>query len=198
MQGPEHAADRLTGWLTDRIPAQLRALEARLDVAPIADPAQVLAHERGPIGIEDWPSVFVLPLRLERLALVDAEADGSELYRATYAIRVLAWVRADGYAATDTLRKRYALAVREALLERKSLELRPGVWTGNPDGDLTVDPTSIREDYSDVLTDDAARTIAGVDTTVAVTVLEHVAAPADLGTVLDTDVTPLPPHPALD
>lgn len=201
MQGPEYAAQRVATWLRARIPVQLRALEARLDLDPgaLADPAQVLDHERGPIGVEDWPAVFVLPLRLEGLALVDAEADGSELYRARYATRVLAWVRADDYAATDALRKRYALVIREALLERKALELRPGVWEGNPDTDLTVDPLSIREDYSEVLVDEARRTIAGVDVTVSVTVLEQVAPPPPLGTVLDTEVgTVLLAHPALD
>ena len=200
MQGPEYAAARAAPWLRGRIPAQLRALEARLELEPgeLADPVTVLDHERGPLGIEEWPAVFVLPLRLEGLELVDVEADGSELYRATYALRVLSWVRASDYATTDALRKRYALAVREGLLERKALEVAPGVWQGNPNADLSVDPRSIREDYSDVLVDEASRTIAGVDTTVNVTVLERAAGPAALGVAERFDVDELPAHPALD
>ena len=200
MQGPEYAAARAATWLRGRIPAQLRAIELRLDLDPgsIADPVMVLDHETGPLGIEEWPAVFVLPLRLEGLELVDVEADGSELYRATYALRVLSWVRASDYPATDALRKRYALAVREALLERKALEVAPGVWQGNPDADLSVDPRSIREDYSDVLVDEAARTIAGVDASVNVRVLERAAGPAPLGRADRFDVDPVPAHPALD
>lgn len=201
MDGPEGAAKRAADWLYGRLPARLRIIEARLALpaASLADPSQVLAHERGPIGLEDWPSVFVLPLRTIRLELVDVEEGGGETYLVTYALRVLAWVRADDYEATDRLRHRYALAIREALLERKSLKLGTGVVQGDPHADLTVDPSSIREDYSDVMTDDAARTIAGVDVTVNVTVREVLAAPPAVGTVLTTTIreASLPTHPSL-
>lgn len=200
MQGPEYTAARAAAWLRTRIPVQLRRLEDRLDLdaGSLADPAQVLDHERGPLGVEDWPSVFVLPLRLEGLDLVENQPDGSELYRAAYSVRVLAWVRADDYATTDTLRKRYALAIREALLERKTLKLNGVTYAGDPHADLTVDPRTIREDYSDVLVDDARRTIAGVDVTVTIRVLERVDPPPALGTVLTTQATALPlVHPAL-
>lgn len=201
MDGPEGAAARAAEWLYGRLPDRLRIIEERLELEPgqLADPAQVLAHERGPIGLEDWPSVFVLPLRTVKLELVDVEDGGGETYLVTYALRVLAWVRADGYEATDRLRHRYALAVREALLERKSLKLGTGLVAGDPHADLSVDPSSIREDYSDVLEDEAARTIAGVDVTVNVTVRELLAPPPALGTVITTrvDEVPLPTHPSL-
>lgn len=199
MQGPEGAAARAAGWLTARIPARLRLLETRLglEANSLANPAQVLDHERGPIAVEDWPAVYVLPLRLEGLTLVDVEEDAGETYRATYALRVLAWVRADSYATTDALRKRYALAIREALLERKALKVAESTYVGDPDADLAVNPDSIREDYSDVLVDDAKRTIAGVDVTVTVTVTERIAGPAGLGSANALEVTELPPHPAL-
>ena len=170
-------------------------LEARYSTPELpvvlANAAQVLDHEVGPLGVEDWPSVFVLPLRQEGMRLTDVLEDASEVYRVTYAVRVLAWVRADSYATTDQLRKRYALAIRETLLERKGLDPDTGV--------TVVDPASIREDYSDVMVDAASRTIAGVDVTVNLIVTEVLGGPPTLGTVLDAEVTPepLPPHPAL-
>lgn len=193
MIGPEGAASAARAWLTARIPARLRVLEERYSLpgGALADPAQVLDHEIGPLGLEKWPAVFVLPLRQDGMRLVDVREDSSEVYRVVYAINVLAWVRADSYATTDQLRKRYALAIREALLERKSLD---------PDTDETVvDPTSIREDYSDVMTDAAKRTIAGVSVTVNLIVTEVLepVVPA-YGVAADVDVDTVPAHPALD
>ena len=202
MDGPEGAAQRTADWLYGRLPARLRIIEARLNLeaATLPNPSQVLAHERGPLGIEDWPSVFVLPQGSVRNTFVDTEPDGSETYLVTYNMQVLGWVRADSYESTNTLRLRYALAIREALLERKQLALPGGHVAGNPDSDLAVDPASIRESYSPVLTDESKRTIAGVTVNLNVTVREVLAPPPPLGTVNTTDVdtVPLPAHPALD
>lgn len=195
MHGPEDTAKRARDWLYGRLPARLRIIEERLELDPnsLADPAQVLDHERGPIGLEDWPSVFVLPLGTTGTTLVDVEDGGAEQYLTTYRLQVLAWVRADDYEATGRLRLRYALAIREALLERKSLKLPTGVVLGDPDSDLAVDPRSIRENYSPLI-DDEGRTIAGVEVTVEVTVRELLEAPPAYGTVEELDVAV---HPAL-
>jgi hypothetical protein len=209
MIGPEGAADRAAEWLAERIPARLRVLEARLQLPPntLADPARVIAHETGPIAIEDWPSVYVLPQRLERMDLVEVRGDASEVYRCRYLVRVILWVRADSYASTDRLRKRYALATREALLERKQLAA-PATYGGGDYGQDTsstvVDPSGIREDYSDVFTDDASRTIAGAYLDVPIIVTEVLDGPTPFGTVDSTpevtttgDTASIPPHPAL-
>jgi hypothetical protein len=199
MYGPEDLGRRAVDWLYGRIPARLRIIEARLDQqdpehAPhqLADPAQVLDHERGPIGLEDWPSVFVLPQELTATQLVDVHQNGGEEYLNTYRVQVLAWVRADSYESTSRLRLRYALAIREALLERKSLKLGAGLTAGDPHHDLTVDPSSIRESYSPLI-DDEGRTIAGVTVTVSITARELLEPPPALGVVEDTAVDV---HPA--
>jgi hypothetical protein len=200
MQGPEGAAARVAEWLNGRIPARLRIIEEALELEALslADPAQVIAHERGPIGIEDWPSVFVLPTRTVRMSLVDVEEGGAETYSVTYAMQLLAWVRADDYEATNALRLRYALAIREALLERKTLTLPTGIVLGNPESDLAVDPNSITENYSPLMTDEAKRTIAAVDTSVNIIVREELGAPPALGEVDELDITEqLIPHPSL-
>lgn len=195
MHGPEDVAKRAVEWLTGRIPARLRIIEARLGLeeATLADPSQVLDHERGPIGLEDWPSVFVLPQELVSTDPIDVHPDGAEEYLNTYRTQVLAWVRADDYADTNALRLRYALAIREALLERKSLELGNGLTAGNPHHDLSIDPRTIRESYSPLI-DDEGRTIAGVTVTVNITARELLEPPPALGTVEDTQVAV---HPAL-
>lgn len=209
MIGPEGAADRAATWLAERIPARLRVVESRLQLPPgsLADPARVLSHETGPIAIEDWPSVYVLPQGLAGMQLVEVRSDASEVYRCRYMVRVLLWVRADSYASTDRLRKRYVLATREALLERKQLAA-PATYGGGDYGQDTsstvVDPSGIREDYSDVFTDDASRTIAGAYLDVPIIVTEVLDGPTPLGMVATTpevsttgDTASIPPHPAL-
>lgn len=209
MLGPEGAAERVTAWLTARIPARLRLLETRyeLEAATLPDPSLVVDHDTGPLGLEDWPAVLVLPQRLEALAYVDNVPAG-ELYRATYSVEVLEWLRADDYETTDELRKRYVLATREALLERKQLEAAPA-YGETAAGTFAVDPGSIREDYGPVVVDEAKRTIAGVRLTVNVTVAELLDGPDPMGTVdtpptvgeepvrVDEPITSVVVHPGL-
>lgn len=196
MIGPEGAADLAVAWLTSRLPTRLRILESRyeLDANSLPDPAQIAGQERGPLSLEDWPSVFVLPqgTRSQRLTEV---REATEVYTVRYRLRVLVWVRADSYPTTDQLRKRYVLAVREALLERKQLAA-----AGAVEVDASVVPDTMREDYSDVMTDEAARTIAGAFIDVDVDIEEYLAPPPPLGVVAtppEVDTAALPPHPAL-
>ncbi|MEG1971480.1 MAG: hypothetical protein RR101_15320, partial [Burkholderiaceae bacterium] len=146
-------------------------------------------------AIEDWPSVFVLPQRASDFTLVDVLPDAGQIYRVTYRVQVLAWVRhTGGYQHTDDLRKRYALAIREALLARVSL--------GDPaqvPAEFVIAPGTLAESYSDVIVDES-RTIAGVSTEVDVVVAEALATVPTLGTVQQATATvdaSLPQHPAL-
>ena len=209
MLGPEGAAERLTAWLTTAIPARLRKLETRYELEPatLPDPALLVDHDTGPLGLEDWPAVLVLPQRLDSLGYVDTVPAG-ELYRATYALELLEWLRAEDYATTDELRRRYVLATREALLERKQAQAAPA-YGEQAAGTFTVDPSSIREDYSPVLTDEARRTLAGVRITVNVVVVELLDGPAPMGNVnnppavdetpqgIDEPITNVVVHPGL-
>lgn len=201
MLGPEGAGERARAWLADRLPANLRRLETALalDVKSLPDPVQVLAQETGPLALEQWPAVYVLPRGTTALDLVDVLPDAAEVYRVTYNVRVLLWVRADSYGTTDQLRKRYVLATRTALLERKTLTTATA-YAATTVGDVTVDPSSIREDYSDVMTDEAGRTIAGAYLDVLLTAVEVLPGPTTLGSAdeLTVDEAPLPAHPGLD
>lgn len=205
MEGPEGTATQVAGWLRPTLPRRLRIIEDRLELeaGTIADPARVFTEEHGPIAIEDWPSVYVLPQRLERMDLVDVRDDGTEVYACRYLVRVLLWVRGDSYATTELIRQRYVLATREALLERRQLRAAPAY--GSPEwgqliGSIAVDPGSIREDYGPLLTDEAGRTIAGAFLDVTVHNAETMAKTGDpLGEVerVAVDTATLPPHPGL-
>lgn len=203
MYGPEGAATRVTAWLTQRLPVRLRIIETRQDLpaGSLVDPARVLDHEVYPIALEDWPSVYVLPQRTVTMTLVDVVDGAGEVYRTTYAVRLLAWVRGDSFTGTTRLARRYALAIREALLERKTLTVALDAV-----GEFAVAPDTFREDYSDTFTDpqDAARTIGGILVDFNVTVIEVLEGPAPRATVAATEVLEsladtanVPPHPGL-
>lgn len=203
MDGPEGTAQLVAAWLRTRIPARLRIVETRLELAAgsLPDPARVLTEERGPIALEDWPSVYVLPQKLDRMDLVDLRGDGTETYSCRYNVRVLAWVRGDSYEGTDRLRSRYLLAIREALLERKQLRAAPAYGSaewGTLVGSIAVDPSSFREDYGPIVIDEG-RTIAGAFVDLAVLNAERTEVPEPMGSVevIGVDTATLPPHPGL-
>lgn len=212
MRGPEGAAELAATLLATDLPPRLAALASRLEVDPalIPPPALVLPYDEPNLALEDWPAVFVVVEELLTLAPAEVHGDASETYRARYRALVYAWVRADGYLEVDLLRKRYVLAIREALLARKSLTPAPSYGSGAFGAQVpgvVVDPTSLRESLSPPLTDGNGRTIAGAYVAAILTVEEFLAGPEPLGTVLsaDLDATALerddtavvPQHPAL-
>ena len=192
MNGPEGAAELIRGWLETAVPRRLAIIEARLPAGtpPVPRPALVAAEDRGPIGIEWWPAILCLPTITRRMDFVGAD-DAGEVYRVTYAMQVLAWVRGEDHPATSLLQRRYALAIREAILERKSLR----ATFGRP-SDATIDPASIVEDYSAVTTGEGGATIAGLQVNVDLIVAELVPGPAPVGRA-DTLTVAAVPHPAL-
>lgn len=207
MIGPEGAGAITAAWLLSRLPARLAIIEARLELEPgsLATPSLVEDHETGPIALEEWPAVYVLPQRVTDVRLIE-HADGAEDYRVTYAVRILMWVRATSHGDTDLLRKRYALATREALLERKQLSPPPGYLEpgyGDDTSIVTVNPATIREDYSGLVDTDSAATIAGawLDVELAFTETLEGAEPLGQAATIELsetgDTAGIPLHPGL-
>jgi hypothetical protein len=207
MIGSEGVGQAVAAWLEYRLPTRLRILEARLGLQPgeLVDPSLIEDHETGPIAIEQWPAIYALPQKMSDLKVVET-AEGDQTYRVTYPVRILAWVRANDYGTTDLLRKRYALAIREALLERKQLTPAPeygGPGWGDHTAAVTINPASIREDYSGLVDDQSGATIAGTWVDVDVTFTETLEGAAPLGQVADFELSEhgdtrrVPPHPGL-
>lgn len=202
MLGPEGTAELARTWLAAALPARLAAIATRLNVpaGTLPPPSTVAAYDRARLAVEEWPAVVVEVENLRKLELIDVVDQAGELYRTTYAARLYVWVRGDGYAEVDLVRKRYTLAVREVCLANKSL--RPfRIGTAVDNAPIAVDPASIRESLSPELTDDTGRTIAGAFLDLDLITLELLTGPPSLGTVNVTrvDERPLPPvaHPAL-
>lgn len=199
MGGPEAAAARIAAWLAATVPERLQAHTTVGNVGwgeadEYPPPALVLDHDAGPIPTEDWPAIIVLPQTSTSMRFVGIEPDDADVYEVGYRVRVLAWVRGRDHADTSHIRFGYLVAIREALLQRKQ-----AATVAAADGLFTVDPGSLREDYSDVMTDDAGRTIAGVYVDVDVLQVETVDTGPPIGTAeaIDADTRTIPPHPAL-
>ena len=193
MTGPEDVAETIRAHLAAAVPVRLAAIRAVVaaDEATLPDPALVAAQERDLLNLGEWPAIFVVVQRLARLRRIDGpNDDGTMDYLADYPVRVFMFLRAAGYVEVDTLRKRYARAVREALFTAQDT--------------TRIDEASYVESYSDVGVDDAKRSIAGAWAEVTVSVVETMPAPLPAipapdpdGWDLVVDVEALP-HPALD
>lgn len=194
MRGVEDAARLVADRLADRLPGKVDEMRARygatVDVLP--DVVTVDAFDRQRLPVEAWPAVLVVGQETRGMAPARVTGAG-ETFEVRYALRVYVWARAGDEAATDTARKRYALAVRELLIGGRVIDVdgdgRPAGW---------ADPLSLVESYSDLAVDDSGATVAGAYVGVDVILVESV--PGDpVGEVatVNVDTAALPPHPAL-
>lgn len=208
MIGPEGAAEALTSYLAARLPDKLAAIRARLDVGEVVpDPAVVEAHDRYRLGVEEYPAVLVVVDTLSSFTVTGRGDDGSEQYVARHPFRAFVWVRAQDDRAADLLRKRYVLAVREVLLERRAVvDYRRdvnGTILHASSSTAVVDPLTLTEDYGPVAMDEAGGTLAPAFVSLDVLIGEQLDPPPPLG-VMNTyaitgnvDTVGVPPHPAL-
>ncbi|KWW97402.1 hypothetical protein LI90_4374 (plasmid) [Carbonactinospora thermoautotrophica] len=190
MDGLEGACTLLADRLRAALPGKTAELRTRYgaDPAALPDVVTVEPHDVDQLGVEQWPAVLVVGQETRGIRPVDV-GPTSEVYQVRYALRVFVWARGDGYAQTDTLRKRLTLGVRELLLTRRLLA---------PAG--RVEPSSLAESYSDLARDEAGRTIGGAFIAVEVTLEETLTSetpPVGMVDTVSVDTGSLPPHPAL-
>lgn len=192
MNGPEGTAEAIVALLAAGMPVELAALADELNVPPAKLPAprHVSAQERDLLNLAEWPAIFVVVQRLERLRRVDGpDVDGAVPYRGRYPVRVFVFVREADYEATDLLRKRYVRALRTVVFAAQEA--------------VELDEATYVESYSDVGVDQSKRTIAGAYADFVVEVDELLAvragtpAPDPAGWAINLD-DGLLPHPALD
>lgn len=190
MRGMDGALDDLVVALGQRVAPELEELEAvrGWDDGTLPRPGLVDRGQRPRLEEHEWPAILVVPVSLDGRRTVD-RSGAAETYRSAYRVRVYLFVRADGFEAVETLRARYALAVSEVLLESPGLR---------DDGTAAVDPTSLRESYSDVLPDEVGRSVGAMYVELVVDLEESVTrSPLHPGAT-GVDVTAVPvPHPAL-
>ncbi len=154
------------------VAAQLEALEAAHGPValgpgphPPTAPKLYAVSDRARLEATDWPAVLIVPQTAGPMVPVDIGAGGGSVYRVPYLVRVWCYVHGGDFDGTAAARNRLILAVRLALLYR--LQLGPA---------HRLDPTTMRESYSDVGGKDR-RFLAGAWVEVVVDATEEVSLP---------------------
>jgi hypothetical protein len=146
MLGPEEVTRTLVRRLRTAMPDRLTMLRARYDttLAKLPDVAKIEPDELDVMTLEDFPAIFAVPLDTSgRLDNRQTETTGDyDEYSFTYNMRIFVYARSGDYKTTSLLTKRYTLAVRECLLAGKQLT--------EGDENLTIEPKTLRESYSQV------------------------------------------------
>lgn len=146
MLGPEEVTRTVVRRLRTAMPDRLTMLRARYEttLAKLPDVALIEPDELDVLAINEFPAIFAVPLDTSgRLDNRQTEATGDyDEYSFTYNVRVFVYARGGDYKSTSLMTKRYTLAVRECLLAGKQLT------TG--DENLTIEPKTLRESYSQV------------------------------------------------
>lgn len=168
MDGLAGAQQATRALLEAHVPARVAAIEERhgWGAGRLELPRLYAVRSRVQMDGDAWPAVIVDgrdTLNIERVDLVD----GSEVYAVTYRLRVLGFVRGgqpggeapnaehvrDDHEDTTARRDELILAIREALLAHRALDLDGGTA-------LKVDERSLVESYSEVMPDEVGRSIA--------------------------------------
>jgi hypothetical protein len=190
MRGLEGATALVKARLEARMPDKVAEIVTRLGIDPkdLPRPGLVAAEDRPRLDPGDWPALMVVGLEAPQFRLVAVLDGADEEYQVSYRLRVYVWIRASGFEEVERQRARMMLGVREALLEKRTLADAEGA---------RVDPSSMRESYSDLAVERESRSVGGAYLEFLLVLTETLTV-ADLATAASVDITGLPPHPALD
>lgn len=188
MRGVEGVVDAVLARLQTAMPGKLAEIRTRYGIVDgsLEDITRWLDHEPDDIAVDNPPLVVVTeqgtdavdgPVRSGN----DGKGGATYLYR--YQLAVFSWARGRTYATTTLARRRYALAVREVLLQQ------PGLGPDGDPGAIRLRPDSIVETYSEVARDGQTREIVAGSSLTVLYDSEEFLAPrlAPLGVVLTTD-----------
>ena len=202
MRGPVGVRSQITAYLRDALPVRLLAVREAWGLAdvelplPVDDPGDPKADayfNREPTALDRWPLVAVTSGRVSQRA-VDFDLDFSSVYQSTCPIRVYSWVNAGGRDDAQVMRDNFATAVRVAVLSDVQL---------GSNGDLSLTPSSLVMDFSDVSKVKGDRFVAGsyvgFDVSFAETLTDRLAAPGaqprDTVSTVTASSSVLPPTP---
>lgn len=139
MIGVAPAVEALCTSLEERLPDKLSEIAARTPGAPIpVSPFAVQGWEPDSHALDQLPIVIVTELTSESIPV--EKLDRGELYSTDIQLALFVFVAADSIGNVADLRRTYALAVVELLLER------PGFADG-----MRVVSKRMRAEYSDVV-----------------------------------------------
>lgn len=147
MLGAEGVSRALVYRLLERFPGKLTEIRARLgvDADTLPELQAIYPHEISIRAMNAYPCASVVAYQTTgRVGNRQFESDGGyDEYSYRYKMRIYVWGMANDHVATDLLRKRLALAVREVLLNDK-------IFYDQNTQYAELDPQTLLESYSDV------------------------------------------------
>ena len=173
MLGAEGVSTAIVEKIRAHAPAKITQLRARYsaDAATIPMPASLHSTSKDTLSIEEYPAIVCTTVDTTgRLGNRQLSSDGEfDVFQYKYRMRMFVFVTGPGTEATDLLRKRYVLAVREILLTNIIFVDAGGQYA-------ELDPNTIKESYSEVAENDDKQLFAAAYLEFEITTAESLAA----------------------
>jgi hypothetical protein len=156
MHGAHFAKSYVSAYLTADLPTRLLSYRNAwgIDDITLPSPVTYLTHE--PIALDEWPTIITTAISMTGLERISHDR-GNPLYRVKYSMRTYVWVRTEYSAEATIMRDRLTTVVRAALLDYPCLKATDARGTFR----VTIDESSIREEYSDLTLLKGDRVLAG-------------------------------------
>jgi len=156
MHGPHFAKSYVTAYLTADLPTRLLSYRNAWSVDDITlpNPVKYLSYE--PIALDEWPTIITTATSMTGLERISHDR-GNPLYRVRYSMRTYVWVRTEQSPEATIMRDRMTTVVRSALLDYPCLKATDPRQTFR----VSIDESSIREEYSDLTLLKGDRVLAG-------------------------------------
>lgn len=185
MQGPHQAKYFVNSYLESDLPSRLVKYRNswNLDDEELPEPLKYLAYE--PVAIDHWPTLITVAISMSGLERHDYTRAFDPLFDVTYTMRTYIWVKDDNSELCTIKRDRLTTVLRSAFLDTPSLNRCGEVENLY----VSIDESSIREEYSDLTLIKGERVMAGAYVGYNLTINE-VSTLAVIGDVdeFDTDV----------
>lgn len=157
MQGPHQAKFFVNSYLESDLPSRLVKYRNswNLDDEELPEPLKYLAYE--PVAIDHWPTLITVAISMSGLERHDYTRAFDPLFDVTYAMRTYIWVKDDNSELCTIKRDRLTTVLRSAFLDTPSLNRCGEVENLY----VSIDESSIREEYSDLTLIKGERVMAG-------------------------------------
>lgn len=157
MQGPHQAKFFVNSYLESDLPSRLVKYRNswNLDDEELPEPLKYLAYE--PVAIDHWPTLITVAISMSGLERHDYTRAFDPLFDVTYTMRTYIWVKDDNSELCTIKRDRLTTVLRSAFLDTPSLNRCGEVENLY----VSIDESSIREEYSDLTLIKGERVMAG-------------------------------------
>lgn len=156
MFGAHYAKKVVNDYLEYDIPTRLTRYRNawNVDDYTLPDPEKYLVYE--PIALDHWPTLITVVISTNSFDRLMNYGTGDPLYRVSYSMRTYVWAKTEGSEAVTIMRDRLSTVVRSSLLDSPCMK---GI--NDPEVDVMLDESTVREEFSDLTLIKGDRVLAG-------------------------------------